>query len=448
MKFKTTLILALVLAVGIVAVVLLNRQEEKKEKAEEHASRILNIEQENVNELYLLPEGIHCVRDSLGWRITQPVRTDGDKSAIESVIRLFERADKERVVSSDPQDYRKFGLEPATGSIVVVHSEGRDTVFVGDKSPTGSFVFARQSGSPDVFLTATTLKNNVEKELFDLRDKKALGFDKNNVRSLTLENRHGRFVLERSVEGWRVVKPNEYEAEQSDIQSMMNRLSSENVNEYVEEAPESLRRYGLTNPSRQITVTLSNGATKSLLIGKRINKEYYGKDNNRDPVFLVDTSFVSLFDKNLYDLRNKQLTDFMSNDVSKFSLTFDDMTIECEKDTAGTWTLTRPEQRKTKSWKMSSITRKASQLEIAQFADDDPASLVPYGLNDPAAQAVFYNDEGQILVDLLLGKVRDDQVYAKTADSDAVYLIEKSVLETLTPDLDEISESMPEEETN
>ncbi|MDZ7723458.1 MAG: DUF4340 domain-containing protein [candidate division KSB1 bacterium] len=448
MKFKTTLILALVLAVGIVAVVLLNKQEEKKQKAKERASRILNIQQDDVTELLLQPKGIHCVRDSVEWRIINPVRTRGDKNAIESVIGLFERANQERVVSSNPDDYQKFGLAPPSASFILVHASGTDTIYVGDESPTGSFVFARQSGSPDVFLTTTTLKNNAEKELFDLRDKKALGFDKNTIHSLTLNNRHGRFVLKRNAGAWQLVQPGEYETAQSDVRTLVNRLSSENVNEYVNESPESLRAYGLADPSMRVTVTFRNGASKSLMIGNQKGKEYYAKDDTRNPVFVVDTSFVSLFDKSLYDLRNKQLTDFMSNDVQKFSLMFDDMTIECVKDTAGNWFLTKPEERKAKNWKISSITRKAAQLEVARFVDDDPSSLSPYGLDDPEARAVFYNENDQILVELLLGHIRGDQVYAKTAASDAVYMLEESVLNVFTPELNVISETEPVEENN
>lgn len=444
MNFKTTGILALVLALGIVAVILLNKQDEKKEKTEDIESKLINVETEKVTEIILQPSSIHCVKDSTEWKIISPVETDGDKSSIDAVANMFSWAKIERTISSDPAEYDVYGLNPERGTLILVHAEGTDTLYLGDKSPTGSFVFARKSGSPDVFLTTTSLQSNVEKELFDLRDKKVLGFEKNEVRSFDLKNSNGSFSLAKEAGEWQIKNPGDYAADATEIDKVLNRLNSERAKEFVDEKPSDLSRYGLNAPKVQVDLMLGeNRAKKTLLIGALAGDKYYAKDESRAPVFKVDSAFVSVLNPNLYTLRLKDLADFSNADVNRFELEFSGQTIVCNKDTSGTWMILKPESRKAKSWKISSITREAAELEVVEFVDDAPSSLDSYGLSAPHVRAKFFvNDVLQL--DVSLGKVKEDNVYAKAAGSESVYLVEKQVLETWTPTLEDIAEE-PEE---
>ncbi|MBN1481553.1 DUF4340 domain-containing protein [candidate division KSB1 bacterium] len=440
MNFKTTGIMALVLAIGIVAVVLLNKQDEKKEEAEDIESKLLNIEKEDVTEIILQPSGIHCVKDSTEWKIVSPVETDGDKSSIDAIANMFSWANIERTISSDPAEYGVYGLNPDQGKLILIHSEGADTLYLGDKSPTGSFVFARKSGSPDVFLTTTSLQSNIEKKLFDLRDKTVLGFEKNQVRSFDLKNVNGSFSLAKESGEWKIKSPGEYEADETEIDKVLNRLNSERAKEFVDEAPGDVRQYGLSDPGVQVDLMLGeNRAKKTLLIGALDGDRYYAKDESRAPVFQVDSAFVSILNPDLYTLRLKDLADFSNSDVNRFELEFSGQTIVCSKDTSGTWMILKPESRKAKSWKISSITREASQLEVVEFVDDAPSSLDKYGLSAPKVRAKFFvNDVLQL--DVFLGEEKGDNVYAKVAGSESVYLVEKKVLETWRPSLEDIAE--------
>jgi len=447
MNFKTTGLLAVILAIGIAIVLVLDKQDEKKEEEEKREGKLLNIEKEEVQELYLEPSGIHCVKDSLEWDILAPVETAGDKSSIDAVVNMFSWANIERQISEDTTEYPIFGLEPPRGKMILVHSEGRDTLFLGDKSPTGSYVFARKSGSPQVFLTTTTLQSNIEKTLFDLRDKTVVGFEKAQVRSFELKNNHGTFVLEKETGQWRIKQPLDVAADESEVTTILNRLGSERAREFIAEEPEDIASYGLANPSFKVDLILGeNRATKSLFIGDLSDTRYYAKDESRKPVFLVDSAFVNILDKDLFTLRNKELAGFTTSDIDSFQLSFSGQTIVCAKDTSDVWFVIQPEKREAKSWKMSSIVREGSQLKVVEFVDS-PGPLDSYGLADPQIRATFYNDNKTIL-DVLVGNEKDENVYVKLADDESVYLVEKGILETWQPELDDISEVPEEAEEN
>lgn len=444
MNFKTTGLLALVLIIGIAAVVLLDKQDEKKEEAEKLEGKLLNIETENVSELVLQPGGIHCIKDSTEWKIVAPVETDGDKTSIEAITNMFGYANIERSISDDPSEYNVFGLDPERGSMVIVHTDGVDTLYVGDKSPTGGFVFARKSGSPTVFLTTTTLQSNIEKNLFDLRDKKVVGFDKPNVRSFELKNKYGAFTFDKTGGDWSITSPGEYDADGTEIDKVLNRLNSERAKVFVDEDPSDLTQYGLTKPGVQVDLMLGeNRAKKTLLIGKLDGDKYYAKDESRRPVFQVDSAFVSVLNPDLYTLRLKDLADFSNSEVNRFELEFSGQTIVCNKDTSDTWMIVTPESRKAKSWKMSSITRAAAQLEVVEFIDDAPTSLAQYGLDNPQVKAKFFVND-VLELNVWLGHEKGDDVYAKLANKEAVYLVEKNLLDTWRPQFDDIAEEVQE----
>jgi hypothetical protein len=442
MNFKTTGILALVLLLGISAVLFLNKKDAKKETTKKTDEQLLQIKIDQVTDLFFKPSGVHCKKDSSEWKIVEPVQADGDKSTISAVLNMFNNAKKDRIISSDPAEYSTFGLEPAVGTLVLVHNGASDTLWVGDETPTGSNVFARKSGSPDVFITATTLKTNVNKSLFDLRDKSVLSFETSQVRSLQLDDKNGQFKLAKSGGEWSLTAPKNYPADKSEVDKLLNRLNSEKIREFRDENPQDLRPYGLDAPVVRVDLSLGeNLARKTLFIGKPVNDKFYARDEARPPVFLVDSAFVSVLSPKLFDLRNKKLNKFTALDVSRFELEFSGQTIVCTKDSAGTWTMTQPPSRKPKSWKMSSIIREATELQVAKFIDAIPKSLGAYGLASPQARARFYDKQG-LLVEVLLGKVDGENVYAKIADQAPIYLVGKTVLETWTPKLDDISDAV------
>ncbi|MBD3384793.1 DUF4340 domain-containing protein [candidate division KSB1 bacterium] len=441
MNFKTTLILGLVLAVGVVLVLFVDKQDKEREEQKELEEKLLVIEKENINELYLQPSGIHVVRDTLmdTWKITGPVQTEADKQAIDDILNVLNRAKTERAISSDSSEYHVFGLDPARGKLVLVHNGQQDTLFIGDENPTGSFVFARKSGTPQVFLTTTTLKTHIEKNLFDLRDKRALAFEKNQVMGLDLKNPQGSFSLERDMGFWTLTSPLETRADKSTVDQILNQLSSAKAKKFVDESPASGRAYGLDSPRYLLDLYIgADNAKKTLTLGDAIDATFYAKDESRKPVFTVDSSFVHKLDVDLYELRYKKLSEVTSGQVNKLILDYVDSTIVCEKDTAGNWMITEPIIQPAKSWKISSVNSAIGRLEAKKFVSQAPKSLRPYGLAKPQLRATFYDKEDNKIAELMFGKDKGDQVYAKSENLKPVVLVDKDIVDDLYVSLDDL----------
>jgi len=445
MKFRTTIIMALIFVIGLAAVLLVNKHDEKKAEAKKIEGKLLNIDKDKINEIQLQPSLIHIVKDGQNWKIVAPVETEGDKNSIDALINMFDWAKVERVVSSEPAEYADFGLVPGKGKMIITCDSTSDTLYVGDKNPTGSFVFARKSGSPDVIVTTTTLQTNIEKKLFDLRNKKVLSFDKNNVKELLLNTKKANISLTKTGNDWNITSPSDFKADNTEVNKITNRLNSENVKEFVDEDPANLQKYGLVRPTVKVDLFLGeNKAKKTLLIGKAKDDKYFAKDDSRKPVFLVDSAFVSIFNKSVHDLRNKDVADFDQTSANKLELNYSGNTVICQKDTANNWIVITPDSGRAQNYKISSIIREVSGLKVEQFVTDSPKSLGSFGLSRPEVTCKIFNNN-QLLTELLLGKEKDDKIYAKTADVKSVYLVNKNIMEKLKPKLEDILEVNQEE---
>ncbi len=448
MKFRTTLILAIILALGIAGVVMMQKRDAQKEEAKKSEGKILTYWGEKIKEIIIQPSGIHAVRDSAGWNIIEPVRTEGEKGTLDAVANMFEWAKMEKVVSSDPSEYASFGLQPPRAVLVVKSDETQDTLYVGDRSPVGSFVYARKGGSTDVFQTTTSLEYNTTKSLFDYRDKKILSFDKNQVNSVEIKNRKGRFVLNKNGAYWDLVAPVSMRADATKINSILDRSSYQSAQAFIEEQPQDLKKYGLHKPAVELSLTLGvHRSVKTLQIGDLHEGKYYARDTAKPPVFTVDSSYVNLLLVGLGDLRNKKLTDFSTADVDRVEITVGDSLYVCVKDTSNDWSLVAPKQGGTKSWKISSILTDASTLKAEAFADDTPTSLKSYGLEPPRVKINFYR-QSQLLAQVLYGKNKDDKlVYCKTGDEKAVALVKKESFDKANIKLNDIYQPPPAKET-
>lgn len=445
MNFRTTIIMALIFVLGLAAVLLVNKRDEKKAETTEIEGKLLNIDKNKVNEIKLQPADIHIVKDGETWKIVSPVETEGDKSSIDGLINMFDWVKVERVVSSDPADYTDFGLVPGYGKMIISSDSTTDTLYVGDKNPTGSFVFARRSGSADVFVTTTSLQTNIEKKLFDLRNKKVLSFETNDVKELLLNTKRVKINLAKTGSVWNMTFPGDYKADNAEVNKITSRLNSENVKEFVDETPVNLQKYGLLNPAVKVELFLGeNKAKKTLLIGRADGDKYFAKDESRNPVFLVDSAFVNIFNISVFDLRNKDVADFEPTSADRLELNYSGMTVVCEKDTADNWFVVAPDSGKAQNFKISSIIRQVSGLKVEEFVTDSPGSLGTYGLSRPEVTCKIYNND-QLLTELLLGKEKNDKIYVKTTDVKSVYLVKKDIIEELKPKLEDILEVKQQE---
>ena len=437
MKFKTTAILAGVLvALGLYVWLYEIRRPAEMKKQKEAEQRVFLFSKEEVKRLTLIypDKKIVCAKKPEGdWRLIYPIETEGDKDAIDRIVSNLKGAKAEQVVADSGADLSEFGLLYPNVKVYLDLEEGStDTLLLGDRSPTGDFVFAQKSSRPQVFTLRSWLLSSLEKTVYDLRDKRVLAFDKAKVKKLELAQGRERIVCTQMGHQWQMEKPLKTKADKNEIERLLSRLKNAKAKKFVEEKPKSLKKYRLHKPQLEITLWVGeNKARKLLRIGDKKGEDYYAWDESRSPVFLVGADLVKQLRRTPFDLRDKTVAEFEVNDINKVQLIYPDSTLVCIKDTSGNWLLNQPVERRAKNWKIRGMLWDIKGLKAQQFVTEEPGRLSKYGLDKPQIIARLWKDENPV-VELLVGKKKGDLVYVKTEQRPTVFLVNDSIVKNLS----------------
>ena len=118
---------------------------------------------EQIRELVVRrPEGkVVCRRGEAGWKIVEPAFTRPVPSdLIAGLVDSLERSRRARLVAESAADLSPYGLDmPRSTLVVVAEGEKRPaTIFLGDRNPALTAVYARLEGRPEVFLLGLTVR--------------------------------------------------------------------------------------------------------------------------------------------------------------------------------------------------------------------------------------------------------------------------------------------------
>ena len=88
------------------------------------------------------------------WLLVEPVQADADANEPSSITNSLATLEVQRVVDENPSSIADFGLEPARIEIAFKATGETESgrLLIGDKTPTGTDLYAMREGEPAVFL--------------------------------------------------------------------------------------------------------------------------------------------------------------------------------------------------------------------------------------------------------------------------------------------------------
>jgi len=286
------------------------------------------------------------------WQITAPATLDADASAVGTLVSTLEGLEVGRVVSDNPASVKEYGLDPP--KFTVGYKLAGETAFhrldVGDKTPTGSDLYARVEGQPKLILVGAFNSDSLNRTSFDLRDKSVLKFQRDGVDALKLEGTGAPAVaLTRKADEWRLTAPVSAKADFGTVDGIISQIASAKMKAIESAAPApvagaaaapamapaDLKKYGFDKP--QDTVTLGAGSTRATLeIGaKKDDTSIYARDLARPlMVFTVEPAFLTGLQKKPDDLRVKDVFEFRSFSAQNVAFTLNGQTYTFAKEKA------------------------------------------------------------------------------------------------------------------
>jgi len=125
-------------------------------------SRFLPIARDDVQELVLQSQGvaIHTRKVGQNWEILEPAGVNVTSALFESLVELLTSDKEVQIVDQATKDFAPYGLaQPhAVIQIIGANKNTATTVYVGDRNPTESAVYARKEDSPQVVLLGYSVR--------------------------------------------------------------------------------------------------------------------------------------------------------------------------------------------------------------------------------------------------------------------------------------------------
>jgi Domain of unknown function (DUF4340) len=319
---KSTIALLVVL-IGLVAYIYFVDSKKPASNAPETKAKAFTVDADQIEEIQIKPasgDASRVQKANGAWQLVEPEKADADQGQVSNAATSLATLEINRVVDDNPSDLSQYGLNPPKAEIAFRVKGQKDPrqLLIGEKTTTGSDLYAKTPDQKRVFLISGYLENTFERTPFDLRDKAALKFDQSKADGVEIVH-NGTTALAKSGTEWAVTKPYKARADFASAEAMLTSLSSLQMQKIVENDAKDLAKYGLDKPDA--TITVNGGSTRaSLALGKKDGDSVYARDLSRPMVFTIPATTAGEIEKDASTLRRKDMFDGRSFNTARVEL--------------------------------------------------------------------------------------------------------------------------------
>jgi hypothetical protein len=258
--------------------------------------------------------------------------------------------------------------------------------------------------------------------------------DPATVSALTVRQKGAQPVTLTRAQGdsWKITSPGDYPADSSTVSSMLSSLAPLNSDTVVEEKPQNLAEYGLSDPSLEVDLTGKDNRTDRILFGDDApaGGVVYVQLAGNPRVYTAGSYVKSSLNKSLGDLRDKRLLPIDSSSVSTIDLQRKGSDVTFARIKKG-WQIEKPQSYRTDSYQVDDLL---TQLTGAKW---DPSVAAADAARDfshatPVATVKLTGSSGTDTVEV---RKENTDYFAKSSAIPGVWKIESTSASSLSADL-------------
>ena len=470
MKFRTTIILAVVAIIGAAYVFLYEKKQVTvKEKYVQqkkiffglNADSIFKIKVKKNNKEFIFEKKSNISSKSNGlWIMEKPITTRADQAVINAFLSELEFLERVRHFQEDDKDAAKedYGLDNPTFEINLWTSETlshmvRDNTdkalqsgdikeysfIIGDRVSTGKHVYAQLQGSDEVLVLNDEIAMKLDFNENGFRDKWVLDIDVDAVSKIEIQrDERDTIFCAKDKELWRMEQPIYDRCDNKKIVEIINSLKDIKIEEedFLTETDGSLVKYGLDNPKIRVIID-QEGYKQGIAFGHLIDNKVYAKRDNEKSVFMIKDLIVSelAIDPNI--LRSRKLVRFETLagtfGVERIEIKTPETKISIKKTKEYDWQITEPVNVLADMDVVKELIEEVKDLRILDFVMNK-GDYEKYGLKEPLFTLSIYKEMVDKPISILFGTLtkHGDQCYVKRLDEDPVFSItSKGIYEKL-----------------
>ena len=437
MKLRGLIITLFVLAGLTGALYWSDRHPKSAETAEASvpaSPKILSLQEDDISKIELTKSGAAAIvltKSNGNWRIDQPQSLATDQSSVSSMLTTLSSLHSERLVEDKASNLNQYGLgEGAFEARITEKNNKTQNLVLGDATPTGNAVYARLEGDPRVFTVATYEKNNIEKEVGDLRDKRLITVNSDKISKLELLAKKQDIEFGRNKDEWQIVKPRPLRADGTQVEDLIRNLTDAKMElSSSTDAKKIAAAFASATPVATAKVTDESG-TQQLEVRKS-KDDYYAKASIVDGIYKVSNSVGQGLDKGLDDFRNKKLFDLGYSEPNKIEM----------HDGAKSYFLTHGGE---DWWNGTSqkLDSAGAQSLIDKIRDLSSTKFLDSGFTQPTIELTVTSKDNKLVEKVLIAKSGDNFV-AKRENEPSLYQINSQTVSDLEKAAEDLKLAAP-----
>jgi hypothetical protein len=429
MKKSTLIVVVVALALGAF-VYFYDVKRNPKPVSEDVSKAAFSTKPEEISSLTIRrqTDTVALSKKGAQWNITQPIETEADQTAISGIVNDLSDLRIQR--SFAPTDnLSNYGLaDPAVKLDFQGKNGSPHDIQLGNRDFSNDAVYALIDGSKQVDLVPTSLLDDANKPVLDLRDRSIMDLNGAEVTAVTLKDSSGDITMDKAKAGWEITSPRKVLADSGAADGLVSSLSTNKFTDVVSETPTDPAKYGLVHPVITVDVTAQGGKQFQLLLNKQ-GTNYYGRDVGRPMIFRVDSAVYNSFDKKFFDLRDKSILQFDPATIMTVTIQNANGTIQCSQGKEDQWSVMEPVADKGKSvqsWKILDPLQNTRATQIY----DAPSPAVMAHLKKPAIQ-ITLTDKSNKRTTIEISAASGDSAYVRTSASPEIYKVNTQILKDL-----------------
>jgi hypothetical protein len=401
---------------------------------------------DKINELKIKSESGDVTtvkKDGSAWQVVAPITAKASESDVSSITSALGNLEITRVIEEKPSDVKEYGLDKPQIDVEFKASDGKSGhLAVGQKTSTGSGLYARRGDDPKVFLIPAYQESTFNKSTFDLRDKALLTFQRDKVDGISVTADGKAIELAKEGADWKLTKPLAARADNSAVEGLVGRLETTQMKSVAanDPTPDDLKKYGLDKPAATITLSVGSARATLLIGGKADDDNVYARDASKPSVVTVEKSLVDDAKKSADDYRRKDVFEFRAFNATRVELTKKGQApivferVKGEKDKPDTWRRVSPNPGDADREKVEKLLADLADVRVTSFVE----STAKTGLDAPLLVVDAKFDEGKKEEKVSFGQNGSDVYVARPGDPGAGKIEGERLTEALKQ-LDEVA---------
>ncbi len=226
------------------------------------------------------------------WRIANGHSFPADNEKINDFLKAMHSLKEGALVSQNPERAAIFSVDKKRGTHVQVWNHKDRAIadfYAGEIIPDGQYI--KRTDEDEVYQTVPSLIQFLIESLDGWKDKTLMSIEEADVRRLAIKSPEEELVIEKKENTWRVIQPEDYEADNLAIRTLFDQLRKLRANALAESTEVS--QVDFTDPDYKLSIRMNDDSLKLVLFEKSEEGDsYFAKSGDKDMVYSVDQLLI------------------------------------------------------------------------------------------------------------------------------------------------------------